>query len=216
MPEPGYGPELFDLLRSMALPAGQYAVFGSGPLLAKGIIDSVNDLDVICLEPAWEHACEIGNLVPLEGTDVMIVSTQEGAINFGRSWAYGAFDLADLIATADIGYWGVILSYVLLVIVMGTILDSSSIMLLLVPLLLPVITAMGVDLVWLGIVTILAVELGLLTPPFGISVFVIKSALDDPTITLGDIFIGAAPFALMMLVVLGLVLAFPILATALI
>lgn len=121
-----------------------------------------------------------------------------------------------LIATADIGYWGVILSYVLLVIVMGTILDSSSIMLILVPLMLPVITAMGVDLVWFGIVTIIAVEIGLLTPPFGISVFVIKSALDDPSITLGDIFLGAAPFALMMLSVLGLVLAFPILATALI
>ncbi len=121
-----------------------------------------------------------------------------------------------LITTADIGYWGVILSYVLLVIVMGTILDSSSIMLILVPLMLPVITAMGVDLVWFGIVTIIAVEIGLLTPPFGISVFVIKSALDDPSITLGDIFLGAAPFALMMLVVLGLVLTFPILATALI
>lgn len=121
-----------------------------------------------------------------------------------------------LIATADIGYWGVILSYILLVIVMGTILDSSSIMLILVPLMLPVITAMGVDLVWFGIITIIAVEIGLLTPPFGISVFVIKSALDDPSISLGDIFLGAAPFALMMLVVLGLVLAFPILATALI
>jgi len=120
------------------------------------------------------------------------------------------------IATADIGYWGVILSYILLVIAMGTILDSSSIMLILVPLMLPVITAMGVDLIWFGIITIIAVEIGLLTPPFGISVFVIKSALDDPDITLGDIFIGAAPFALLMLVVLGLVLIFPIIATALV
>ncbi len=85
----------------MALPAGHYAVFGSGPLLAKGIIDSVNDLDVICTGPAWERACELGDLVPLEGTDVMIVSTHEGAITFGTSWAYGSFDLADLIATAE-------------------------------------------------------------------------------------------------------------------
>lgn len=122
----------------------------------------------------------------------------------------------NFIVTADIGYWGVILSYVLLVILMGTILDSSSIMLILVPLMLPVVTAMGVDLVWFGIITIIAVEIGLLTPPFGISVFVIKSALDDPDISLADIFIGAAPFALMMLIILGLVLAFPILATALI
>ncbi len=125
-------------------------------------------------------------------------------------------EFGNFVAGAEIGYWGVILAYVLLVIAMGTILDSSSIMLILVPLMLPVLISMQVDLVWFGIVTIIAVEIGLLTPPFGISVFVIKSALDDPSITLGDIFIGAAPFAAMMLIVLGLVLAFPSLATALI
>ncbi|MCK4711672.1 MAG: TRAP transporter large permease [Marinosulfonomonas sp.] len=129
----------------------------------------------------------------------------------GVPHGFGSF-----IATADIGYWGVILSYIALVIVMGTVLDSSSIMLILVPLMLPVVTGMGVDLVWFGIITVIAVEIGLLTPPFGISVFVIKSALDDPDITLGDIFAGAFPFVLMMLVVLGLVIVFPVLATALI
>ena len=120
------------------------------------------------------------------------------------------------VAGAEIGYWGVILAYVALVIVMGTVLDSSSIMLILVPLMLPVLVPMQVDLVWFGIVTVIAVEIGLLTPPFGISVFVIKSALDDPAITLGDIFAGAAPFAFTMLVLLVLVLAFPVLATALV
>jgi len=62
---------------------------------------------------------------------------------------------------------------------------------------------------------VLAVEIGLLTPPFGIAVFVIKSTLDDDTISLGDIFFGAAPFAIMMLIVLGLVMIFPTLATVL-
>lgn len=124
---------------------------------------------------------------------------------------FGAF-----VASADIGYWGVILAYIGLVIVMGTILDSSSIMLILVPLMLPVLATMQVDLVWFGIITIISVEIGLLTPPFGISVFVIKSALDNPDISLGDIFRGAAPFALLMLVLLALVLVFPQLATALI
>lgn len=125
-------------------------------------------------------------------------------------------EFGQFVASADIGYWGVILAYVGLVIVMGTVLDSSSIMLILVPLMLPVVASMQVDLIWFGIVTVIAVEIGLLTPPFGISVFVIKSALDDPSITLGDIFAGAAPFAAMMLVVLALVLVFPALATALI
>ncbi len=121
----------------------------------------------------------------------------------------------NFVATAEIGYWGIILAYVALVIAMGTILDSASIMLILVPLMLPVVSGMDVNLIWFGVVTVIAVEIGLLTPPFGISVFVIKSALDDDGITLGDIFRGAAPFALMMLLVLALVLAFPSLVTAL-
>jgi len=120
------------------------------------------------------------------------------------------------VAHADIGLWGVLIAYVILVIFMGMILDSSSIMLILVPLMLPVVVSMNVDLIWFGIVTVLAVEIGLLTPPFGLSVFVIKSTINDPTISLGDIFSGAMPFALMMFFVLVLVLLFPALATALI
>ena len=74
---------------------------------------------------------------------------------------------------------------------------------------------MGIDLVWFGIVTVIAVEVGLLTPPFGISVYVIKSTLSDPDISLSDIFIGAAPFALMMLACLALIIVFPSIATGL-
>jgi TRAP-type C4-dicarboxylate transport system permease large subunit len=65
------------------------------------------------------------------------------------------------------------------------------------------------NLVWFGVVTVVAVEIGLLTPPFGLSVFVIKSTLDDPAISLGDIFRGTTPFTLMMFGVLLLLLAFP-------
>lgn len=119
------------------------------------------------------------------------------------------------VAAADIGFWGFIALYVLVVIAMGMLLDSSSIMLILVPLMLPVVGPMGIDLIWFGIVTVLAVEIGLLTPPFGISVYVIKSTLEDASIGLGDIFLGAAPFALVMLLTLVLVLIFPVIATGL-
>ncbi|MFP4326445.1 MAG: TRAP transporter large permease [Paracoccaceae bacterium] len=121
--------------------------------------------------------------------------------------------LGDWAIQAELGFWGLMLAYVAIVIAMGMILDSSSIMLILVPLMLPVIQPMGVDLIWFGIVTVIAVEIGLLTPPFGISVYVIKSTLDEPSITLGDIFAGAAPFTAMMLAVLALVMAFPAIAT---
>lgn len=121
-----------------------------------------------------------------------------------------------IVTQADMGLYTVIAIYVLVVIVMGMLLDSSSIMLILVPLMVPIMQGFGVDLIWFGIITVLAVEIGLLTPPFGISVYVIKSTLDDPDISLGDIFIGAAPFALAMLGVLILVIAFPPIATALV
>jgi tripartite ATP-independent transporter DctM subunit len=124
-------------------------------------------------------------------------------------------EFGGMVAGAEIPMIQVVLLYCLVVILMGMILDSSSIMLILVPLMLPVITSMGMDLVWFGIVTVLAVEIGLLTPPFGISVYVIKATLNDPDISLKDIFIGAAPFALMMLACLLLVIFVPSLSIGL-
>ena len=121
----------------------------------------------------------------------------------------------EMAATADLGLMGLILLYCGVVILMGMILDSSSIMLILVPLMLPILDPMGVDLIWFGIITVVAIEIGLLTPPFGISVYVIKSTLNDDSISLGDIFLGAAPFALMMLLCLALIIAFPAIATGL-
>lgn len=116
------------------------------------------------------------------------------------------------IAASDIGYWGVIIAYVVLIIAMGTILDSSSILLIVVPLFYPIMKTLGIDAIWFGIVTVIAVEIGLLTPPFGLSVYVIKSTSPDRTLKLGEIFWGALPFAAIMLAVLILILAFPSLA----
>jgi|TARA_B110000211_G_C14086885_1_gene557088 tripartite ATP-independent transporter DctM subunit len=136
---------------------------------------------------------------------------------YSRMLAFSGVPLAfgEMAATAELGVLGLILLYVGIVIALGMILDSSSIMLIVVPLMLPIVIPMGIDLVWFGIITVVAVEIGLLTPPFGISVYVIKSTLDDDSISLTDIFIGAAPFALMMLLCLLLIIFFPFIATGL-
>lgn len=124
--------------------------------------------------------------------------------------------LATLIVDSGLGRAGFIAIFVLTVVALGTILDSSSILLVTVPLALPALAGFNIDLIWFGIVTLIAVEIGLLTPPFGIAVFVIKATLGkDSPITLGEIFMGAAPFALIMAVVLLLVIVYPPLATAL-
>lgn len=97
----GFGTELFDLLREMSLPPGDYAVFGSGPMLVRGVIDEVSDLDILCRRSAWDRAVELGELVEIE-EGVTIVSSHDGALTFGRSWAYGEFDIDELIDTAEV------------------------------------------------------------------------------------------------------------------
>ena len=96
-----HGREIFDLLRQMQIPADDHAVFGSGPLLAHGIIDTVDDLDVICRGAAWDRASSIGDQVVLED-GITVISTHDGAITFGRSWRYGDFDIDELIDTAEL------------------------------------------------------------------------------------------------------------------
>jgi len=88
-------------------------------------------------------------------------------------------------------------------------------MLIMVPMFLPLVAPFQVNLVWFGIVTVIAAEIGLLTPPFGLSVFVIKSTLSDDSISLKDIFAGAAPFALAMFLVLLLIILAPGIVTVL-
>ena len=117
--------------------------------------------------------------------------------------------LVETMAHAGLGRTGFLVVYVGIVIALGTIIDSSSIMLIVLPLMLPIAEQFGMNLVWFGVVTVVAVEIGLLTPPFGLSVFVIKSTLNDPRISLGDIFRGTAPFTLIMFAVLVLLLVFP-------
>jgi C4-dicarboxylate transporter, DctM subunit len=113
------------------------------------------------------------------------------------------------IEQTDLGFAAILIVYLIVIVLLGTILDSASIMLILLPLVVPVMAKLGVDLVWFGIITVIAVEIGLLTPPLGMACFVIRANLDDNDITLNDIFYGAAPFALAMVAVLILVVVFP-------
>ena len=118
-------------------------------------------------------------------------------------------DLATFLGGTGLGMFGFLAFYLLLVIALGCMLDSTSTLLILLPLALPVAAALGANLIWFGIITIIAVEIGLLTPPLGLSVFVIKSSLDDKSLSLGAIFAGAFPFVLITLAVTILLMAFP-------
>lgn len=118
-------------------------------------------------------------------------------------------DIAMFLGGTGLGMFGFLFAYLLLLVVLGTVLDSTSILLILLPLALPVVSALGGNLIWFGIVTVIGVEIGLLTPPLGLSVYVIKSSLDDESISLGTIFAGAFPFVLITLAVTILLMIFP-------
>ena len=163
----------------------------------------------LSLTTLWEVLVETGYITA--AISFLIIAAQMYARMLALSGMPSEF--GSFVVSSEFSIMSMILLYILLVILMGTILDSGSIMLILVPLMYPILVSLNIDLIWFGIVTVIAVEVGLLTPPLGISVFVIKSSLDDKSITLGDIFIGAFPFAIMMIAVLFLVIAFPQLTT---
>lgn len=124
------------------------------------------------------------------------------------------FQLVDFATASGFGFWGVMLSYLLIVLVMGMFLDSTSIIVITVPLVLPLVVNLGGGIIgpdvviWFGLVSIVAVELGLLTPPFGITVFVVKAAIGN-VCSLGDVFLGALPYILAMMALIALMLLFP-------
>ena len=94
-------PEAFGLLRRVGLPLGHFAVFGSGPLLVRGIIDEADDLDVIARGPAWRQAVATGTLVDLEEHGVTVASFFGGAITVGNRWAIGDVSVDALINSAE-------------------------------------------------------------------------------------------------------------------
>ena len=97
-----HGGDVFDLLRSLELPAGDYAIFGSGPLIVRGIIEVGNDLDVLARGAAWDAALDLGDLVYLREHDVEVVSCFDGVVTIGTEWAIGEVDVDELIDTAEI------------------------------------------------------------------------------------------------------------------
>ena len=117
--------------------------------------------------------------------------------------------IVEWMAGLGFGVAGFLTVFIAIVLFLGCIIDSASIMLIVLPLMLPVAKTLGIDLVWVGVITVIAVEIGLLTPPFGISVYVVKSTLNDARITLWDIFAGTQPFTAIMFAVLMLIIAFP-------
>lgn len=105
-----------------------------------------------------------------------------------------------------------VIIFLLIIILLGTIIDSISILLITMPMMLPFIYTIGFDPILFGLLVVVSAEIGLLTPPFGLVVYSMKSSLGTKA-TIEEIFIGTFPFVLMMMLLLVILLLFPGLAT---
>lgn len=125
-----------------------------------------------------------------------------------------ATKVATIIIGMNLSIFGFLIAISLLYLVLGCLLDSISMLSITLPILLPVVRTMGIDPIWYAVIVIMAIEIGMITPPVGLCVYGAK-AVAEPDVTLEDIFAGSFPFFLASLAVLILLIFFPPLSTVL-
>ncbi len=118
--------------------------------------------------------------------------------------------LTAFLTSLGLGPYGVLVLIMLMYLVLGCIMDAMAMIILTIPIVFPVIKALGFDPIWFGVIIVMTVELGLIHPPVGMNVFVIKSVIKD--VKLSTVFYGVMPFVLTDICRLVILIAFPILA----
>lgn len=119
--------------------------------------------------------------------------------------------ITETIVGLELSRWAVMIMINVVLLIMGCLLDPMAIMVILLPIVFPIVMQLGFDPVWFGIVVTINVEIGMITPPVGLNLFILKASVKD--VTMRDIVRGALPFVLLVMVGLVLVMMFPSLAT---
>ena len=116
-------------------------------------------------------------------------------------------DLKTLITQSGLSPVMIIVAMMLIYVVLGTVMEELTMVLLTIPLFFPIVAALGYDPVWFGVLIVMVVQIGLISPPVGMNMFVLNALL--PGVGLGAIYRGCWPFVLVLVVMLGLLIAFP-------
>ncbi len=118
--------------------------------------------------------------------------------------------VTEFLTGLGVGRYGVLALIMLMYLLLGCLMDAMAMIILTIPIIFPVITALGFDPIWFGVIIVMTVELGLIHPPVGMNVFVIKSVVPD--VSFSTIFVGVLPFIVTDLIRLVILISFPILA----
>ena len=119
--------------------------------------------------------------------------------------------ITEFLTGLGLGPYGVLVLIMLMYLALGCIMDAMAMIILTIPIVFPVIKTLGFDPIWFGVIIVMTVELGLIHPPVGMNVFVIKSVIKD--VKLSTVFYGVMPFVLTDILRLAVLIALPVLAT---
>ncbi len=118
--------------------------------------------------------------------------------------------ITEILTSLGLGRYGVLALIMVMYLILGCLMDAMAMIILTVPIIYPVIVSLGFDPIWFGVIIVMTVELGLIHPPVGMNVFVIKSVIKE--VTFSTIFKGVIPFVITDLIRLLILIAFPIIA----
>jgi tripartite ATP-independent transporter DctM subunit len=140
---------------------------------------------------------------------IIIVSSTYGEI---LAFTGAAAGMTSFISSLTIPPIVILIGMLLVVLILGCFMETVAIMMITIPIYMPVINALGFNPVWFGVMMLITLETGLITPPFGVTLFVMKGVA-PPDVTMSDIWKAVTPYVIIDLLCIALVMAFPIIAT---
>jgi tripartite ATP-independent transporter DctM subunit len=153
------------------------------------------------------------SLLETTRTTAAVFTVLIGAILFGYflTVTQTPQKLTEFLTGLGLGRYGVLTLIMLMYLLLGCLMDALAMIILTVPVVFPVIVALGFDPIWFGVIIVMTVELGLIHPPVGMNIFVIKSVIEDAKIS--TIFYGVLPFIVTDIIRLIILIIFPVIAT---
>ena len=140
---------------------------------------------------------------------IIIVSNTYGEI---LAFTGAAAGMTNFITNLTIPPIVILIGMLVVVLIMGCFMETVAIMMITIPIYMPVVNVLGFDKIWFGVMMLIALETGLITPPFGVTLFVMKGVA-PPDVTMGDIWRAVTPYVIIDMLCIALVMAMPVLAT---
>lgn len=142
----------------------------------------------------------------------MVLMIVAGATVFGHFLAITRipYELASWVSGLPLPPWAIMALIILVYLIGGCFLDALALILLTIPIFYPIVTALGFDPIWFGVIIVLVTQMGVITPPVGLNVYVVSGVAKD--VPLEEIFKGALPFLISLIVLALLLIPFPKLA----